>query len=182
MSAHSPGMRFQKSQRSAAPLGRTGGSSQPERNREFSQTCRRSGEDIRPQDGKTSQRLVDRGIAGCIADWDSTIGIVTHRSHGFKSHVSGALDGPFFGLLHEDGADQAGYGIFVGKYTDDIGAAFDFTVQPLDRVGAVQFGAVWLATKITAIAGADLPDERATTGRLIRGVRKIGNWTGGSIP
>ena len=35
----------------------------------------------------------------------------------------------------EDGADEADHGGFVGKDPDDPGAAFDFAVDPLDRVG-----------------------------------------------
>ena len=41
---------------------------------------------------------------------------------------------------------------------------------------------VYLAMKIAAILGAGLPDQRATTGKLIMGVRKIRNWSGGPIP
>jgi hypothetical protein len=45
-------------------------------------------------------------------------------------------------LLEQDGADQPGDAGLVAEDADDIGAAFDLFVRPLERVGAVQFGAV----------------------------------------
>jgi hypothetical protein len=35
-------------------------------------------------------------------------------------------------LFLEDGADEAGHGVAVGEDLDDVGAAFDLPVQPLD--------------------------------------------------
>ena len=37
----------------------------------------------------------------------------------------------------------------------------------------VSHGVVWVAMKIATISGAGLFDQRATTGRLMRGVRRI---------
>ena len=41
---------------------------------------------------------------------------------------------PFFVLFEQDGADQAGDGVAVGEYLDDVGAAFDFGVDSFDGV------------------------------------------------
>lgn len=47
-------------------------------------------------------------------------GIIADGSHAFKGHVAGALDGPFVGLLLEDGADQADDGFVVWKDADHV--------------------------------------------------------------
>ena len=47
-------------------------------------------------------------------------------------------------MFEQDGADQAGYAGLIGEDADDIGAALDLAVEPLDGVGAVKFGAVFL--------------------------------------
>ena len=64
-------------------------------------------------------------------------GIVADGSHGFKRHIAGALDSPFVTLFHEDGADQARYRGLIGEDADDLGAALDLAVRPLDRIRAV---------------------------------------------
>ena len=68
--------------------------------------------------------------------------IIADRGERFQRHVSGALDGPFLGLLHEDRADEASDRCLVRKDTDDVRASLDLGVQPLDRIGAVQLGAM----------------------------------------
>ena len=45
-------------------------------------------------------------------------------------------------MFEQQGADKPGDGGLVGEDSDDIGAAFDLAVQPLQRVGGVDFGAV----------------------------------------
>ena len=52
------------------------------------------------------------------------------------------MGGPFVGLLEQDGADEPGDRGFIRKDADNIGAALDLTVEPLDGVGAVQLGAM----------------------------------------
>ena len=42
--------------------------------------------------------------------------------------------GPLVGLLGEDRGDQAEDGTTVGEDADDVGAAADLPVQPLERV------------------------------------------------
>lgn len=63
------------------------------------------------------------------------IWIVAYWGDGFKCHVSGTLDGPFIRLFHEDGSDETGDRGLVWKDADDLGAAFDFTIQAFDWVG-----------------------------------------------
>ena len=45
-------------------------------------------------------------------------------------------------MLEKDGADEPCGGGFVGKDTDDVGAALDLGMEPFDRVCGVQFLAV----------------------------------------
>ena len=47
-----------------------------------------------------------------------------------EAEVAAALD-PLVVLLGEDGADEAGQGVAVGEDPDDVGAAFDLAVEPL---------------------------------------------------
>ena len=61
-------------------------------------------------------------------------GIIADGCQSFKRHVTGALDGPFIALFHEDGADEAGDSRFVGEDTDHSGAPLDLAVQALDGV------------------------------------------------
>ena len=52
------------------------------------------------------------------------------------------LELPLVVLLEQDGADQADDGGLVGEDADDVGAALDLAVEPLERVGGVQLGPV----------------------------------------
>ena len=66
-----------------------------------------------------------------------TVGVSLQGSDGFQCHVSGALNGPFVVLLEEQGADEVDDGGLVREDPDDIAAALDFAVEPLERVCAV---------------------------------------------
>jgi hypothetical protein len=57
--------------------------------------------------------------------------ILTQWSDSFQGHLAGALHGPFIVLLKQDGADQAGNGVLVGKDADDVGAALDLAIKAL---------------------------------------------------
>lgn len=59
-----------------------------------------------------------------------------------QRHVAGALHGPFIVLLEQDCADKADDGLVVGKDANDIGAALDLVVETLNRISAVQLGAM----------------------------------------
>jgi hypothetical protein len=60
-----------------------------------------------------------------------------------RRHIA-VLQLPFVVLLEQHCADQPDDRGLVGEDADDVGAAFDFLVEPLNRVGAVQFAAVRL--------------------------------------
>src|SRR6188768_4553751 len=62
-------------------------------------------------------------------------GIIGDGGDGLKGHVAGALDGPLVVLFEEDGADEACDGGLVGKDADDLGAALDLAVDPLEGIG-----------------------------------------------
>ena len=62
--------------------------------------------------------------------------------HVFKGHVAGALDGPFDWLFLDDGANQVGGRVPVGKDAVDVGTPIDPTVQLFNRVGPMQLGLV----------------------------------------
>lgn len=49
--------------------------------------------------------------------------------------------GPFVVLFEQDGADQPHDRCLVGVNADDVGAALDLLVEPLERVGGVQLAA-----------------------------------------
>ncbi len=55
-----------------------------------------------------------------------------------------ALDRPFVVLFQQGGADQADDGLLVGEDSDQIGSAFDLTVEAIERVGGVGFDSVLL--------------------------------------
>ena len=61
---------------------------------------------------------------------------------GFQAHVSGALDGPFIVLFQQQCADQAHHRLFVGEDPDDLAAALYLAVEPFERIGGMQLGAV----------------------------------------
>jgi hypothetical protein len=52
--------------------------------------------------------------------------------HGSFGEVAAVGDGPFVVDLDQDGAGEAEQGFGVGEDTDDVGAAFDLLVDPLD--------------------------------------------------
>jgi len=47
-------------------------------------------------------------------------------------------------VFQQQRVDEAGDRGIAGENTNDVSAAFDFAVQPLDRVGGVELGAVLL--------------------------------------
>jgi hypothetical protein len=57
-------------------------------------------------------------------------------SHSLDLHLT-VPHRPLVVLLEKHGADEADDGGSIRKDADDIGTAFDFLVQPLDRVGRV---------------------------------------------
>src|SRR6188472_1156060 len=62
-------------------------------------------------------------------------GIIGDGGDGLKGHVAGALDGPLVVLFEEDCSDEACDGGLVGEDADDLGAALDLAVYPLERIG-----------------------------------------------
>ncbi len=63
--------------------------------------------------------------------------IIADRRQRFQREVSAALDGPFFGLLHEDGVNEPPDRCLVREDLHDIGAPLDLAVQTLDRIRRV---------------------------------------------
>jgi hypothetical protein len=47
----------------------------------------------------------------------------------------------FVVLLHQDRADEADYGVVVGKDANDIGPPLDLAVEPLDGIGRADLAA-----------------------------------------
>ena len=80
-------------------------------------------------------------VSGCHSG-QADMGSVADGADGFQRYVAGPLGGPFVGLLEENGADEADDGGRIWKDADDILTSLDFAAQPLNRVGAVDFGAV----------------------------------------
>ena len=68
--------------------------------------------------------------------------IFAQWSDCFQGHVAGALHGPFIVLLEQDRTDQSGDGILVGEDADNVSAPLDLSVEPFQRVGAVDLGPV----------------------------------------
>jgi hypothetical protein len=56
--------------------------------------------------------------------------------HGAFGEVTAVADLPFVVGLGEHGSGEAEQGGGVGEDADDVGAALDLLVQPLERVGA----------------------------------------------
>src|SRR6516165_7278259 len=56
--------------------------------------------------------------------------------HDLNLHIT-VLQLPFIILLEQYRANQSNDGGLIGEDADDIGAAFDLFVEPLERVGAV---------------------------------------------
>jgi hypothetical protein len=72
-----------------------------------------------------------------LGDRDHLLGLLDRVGEGlrdrFGAHVA-AGDGPFVVLFGEDGADEPDDRRAVGEDADDVGAAADLLVQPLERV------------------------------------------------
>src|SRR5947199_3110089 len=68
--------------------------------------------------------------------------------HHLDLHIA-VLQLPFVVLLEQHRADQPDDRGLVGEDADDVGAAFDFLVEPFERVGAVQFTAVRLGKVVS---------------------------------
>jgi hypothetical protein len=69
---------------------------------------------------------------------------MAQRRDSLKAHAAGALNGPLIVLLEEDGADEANDGVVVREDADHFCPALDPAVEALDRVRAVQLGAMLL--------------------------------------
>ena len=63
--------------------------------------------------------------------------IIADCLKGLQLHVT-PLQAPLVVLLQQHRAYQTRNGRIVGENPHDVGAAFDFSVEPLKRVGAVQ--------------------------------------------
>ena len=61
--------------------------------------------------------------------------------HTFDLHVT-VLEQPLVILLEQHSADQPDDAGLVGEDADDIGPPLDLLVEPFQRIGAVQLGAV----------------------------------------
>ena len=72
--------------------------------------------------------------------WQADGCSIADGAHRLQCHVACALGGPFVGLLEQDGTHEAGDGGLVGIDADELGAALNLAVEPLDGVGAVQPG------------------------------------------
>src|SRR5881227_1497867 len=76
--------------------------------------------------------------------------------HDLNLHIA-VLQLPFIVLLEQYRADQPDDRGLIGEDTDDIGAPLDLFVEPLERVGAVQFAAVLLGHAAALPGGAEHP-------------------------
>ena len=99
-------------------------------------------------------------------------GIIGDGGDGLKGHVAGALDGPLVVLFEEDGADEACDGGLVGKDADDLGAALDLAVDPLEGIGnRYEFlGADVRPWRLAMVYGATIRD-RGTGSTMVRAGR-----------
>ena len=90
--------------------------------------------------------------------------------------MAGALDGPFVVLLHQDRADEADDGVIVREDADDVGAALDLAVEPLDGIGRTDLVPVLLG-KVHEGENVDLGlvEQRGKLGQL--GAQLIGDLT-----
>ncbi len=66
-------------------------------------------------------------LRGCVAGQNTQAGF----GEGLHAHVAAAFD-PLIGLLRQHRADEADNGGPVEEDADDVGAAFDLLVQPLE--------------------------------------------------
>ena len=55
--------------------------------------------------------------------------IIAQGRDGFQAHVSAALNRSFVILFEEEGADEAGDGVFIGEDADDVGAPLDLALR-----------------------------------------------------
>jgi hypothetical protein len=60
----------------------------------------------------------------------------------FHGEVNSGGDLPFVVDFAEQGGDQAQEGSFIGEEAGDAGAAFEFLVDPFQRVAGAQSGLV----------------------------------------
>jgi hypothetical protein len=70
-----------------------------------------------------------------VEDPDAPSGVFHHWAA--FSMPAGSLHRPFIVLLEEDRTDKAGDGVLVGEDADDLGAALDLAVEPLQRIGGM---------------------------------------------
>ena len=63
-----------------------------------------------------------------------SIAVGIEQVHGVFGEVAAVAGLPFVVYVGEDGADEADDGGVVGENADDAGAAFDFFVDPLQRI------------------------------------------------
>ena len=77
--------------------------------------------------------MLGGGQFGCVWGGDLLEGLVD-EGHGFFGEVAAFGDGPLVVLVQQDGADEADHGGVVGEDADDVGAALDLFVDPLERV------------------------------------------------
>jgi hypothetical protein len=73
----------------------------------------------------------DRELAG-VGRFD--LGVGERLGDRLGAHVAPRGDGPLVVLFGEQGADETDDGGAVGEDADDVGAAADLLVQPLERV------------------------------------------------
>lgn len=63
-------------------------------------------------------------------------------SDGFQGHIAGTLNGPLVVLLEQQRTDQPDDSGFVRDDADDLAAPLDLAIEPFERIGAVDLGAV----------------------------------------
>jgi len=84
--------------------------------------CCGSGAESERRDGG-----VGDGLLGGVGGGDGGAG----SGEGIEPEVAASL-GPLVVLFGEDGADEADQSVAVGEDADDVGAAADLAVEPLD--------------------------------------------------
>lgn len=95
-------------------------------------------------------------------------------AHGGVGEIAAFTVLPFLVLFEEDCADKAVCGLTVGEDLDDVGAALDFAVEPLDGVLDQTFcqcsrgrvakavRSAWASMRIWAIWGKERARESVT--------------------
>jgi hypothetical protein len=61
------------------------------------------------------------------------------------------LHRPFVILFEKDGADQASDRLLVGEDADDLGPTLLLAIDPLERIGRVDLGAMILTERLTPL-------------------------------